>query len=297
MTKFYLASLTCLVCLAPAAAQTPEIQNKTQTVLYVQRLQTKDGGFLPAATDANNKPLTKASLRATSSALRVLKYFGGKLPDKDGCVKFVSGCFDKATGGFADTPGGKPDVVTTSVGVMAVAELGMPQEPYYDAAVKYLGDNVKTFDDVRIAAAALETLKRTGPKEKEWRDIASKLELPAAAADARPRMLASQVVTLLRLGDKTTSKDAVVKELQAGQRSNGGYGKDESLRSDLETTYRIMRALWMLEARPPSVDGLHNFIHKCRNEDGGYAVVPGDASSVAGTYYAAIITYWLDNKK
>ena len=297
MTKFYRASLTCLVCLAPAGAQTPEVQNKTQTVLYVQRLQTKDGGFLPAATDANNKPLTKASLRATSSALRVLKYFGGKLPDKDGCVKFVTACFDKATGGFADTPGGKPDVVTTSVGVMAVAELGMPQEPYYDAAVKYLGENVKTFDDVRIAAAALETLKRTGPKDKEWRDIVAKLELPAAAADARPRMLASKAVTLLRLGDKTTSKDAVVKELQAGQRSNGGYGKDESLRSDLETTYRIMRALWMLEARPPSVDGLHNFIHKCRNEDGGYAVVPGDASSVAGTYYAAIITYWLDNKK
>jgi prenyltransferase beta subunit len=297
MNKTYLASLTCLVCIAPARAQTPEIQNKAQTVLYVQRLQTKDGGFLPAATDANNKPLTKASLRATSSALRVLKYFGGKLADKDGCVKFVAACFDKASGGFSDTPGGKPDVVTTAVGVMAVAELGMPQDPYYSAAVKYLGDNVQSFDDVRIAAAALETLKTPGPKEKEWRDLATNLKLPAAGDEGRPRLLASKVVTLLRLGDKAGAKEQVVKELQSGQRSNGGYGKDESLRSDLETTYRVMRALWMLDARPPSVEGLHNFIHKCRNEDGGYAVAPGDPSSVSGTYYAAIITYWLDAKK
>jgi hypothetical protein len=297
MSKTYLAFLTCLVCLAPARAQTPEIQNKAQTILYVQRLQTKEGGFLPAATDANNKPLTKASLRATSSALRVLKYFGGKLPDKDGCTKFVAACFDKTTGGFADTPGGKSDVVTTAVGVMAAVELGMPQDPYHSGALKYLSDNVKTFDDVRIAAAALEALKAPSPKEKDWRGLVDKLELPAAGDDGRPRVLASKVVTLLRLGDKAVNKEQIVKELQTGQRSNGGYGKDESLRSDLETTYCVMRALWMMDARPPSVDGLHNFIHKCRNEDGGYAVIPGDPSSLSGTYYAAIITYWLDAKK
>jgi prenyltransferase beta subunit len=296
MSKCYLASLTCLVCLGPVHAQTPEIQNKTQTILYVQRLQTKEGGFLPAAPEPG-KPPAKASLRATSSALRVFKYFDGKVPNKEACTKFIAACFDKSSGGFADSPGGTPDVFTTAVGLLAVVELGMPQEPYYGAASKYLADNVKTFDEVRIAAAAAEAIKTPPAKVKQWLDVAVKQAVPPPNDPGRPRMLGSRLVTLLRLGDKVFTKDDIVKELQMAQRSNGGFGKDESLRSDLETTYRIMRALWMLDARPSHVDDMHNFIHKCRNEDGGYGVAPGDPSSVSGCYYAAIITYWLDAKR
>ena len=39
---------------------------------------------------------------------------------------------------------------------------------------------------------------------------------------------------------------------------------------------------------------LRTFIAKCRNEDGGYGVAPGQPSNLSGTYYAAIIRYWLD---
>ena len=38
---------------------------------------------------------------------------------------------------------------------------------------------------------------------------------------------------------------------------------------------------------------LKGFIAKCRNDDGGYGVTPGSPSTVSGTYYAAIVTYWL----
>ena len=300
MHKLSLISLVFFVCQAPARSQTLEIQTKKQTVLFLQRLQSKEGGFLPAAPDLASKNAVKPSLRATSSAVRALKYFGGDLPDKAACVIFVANCFDKASGGFADTPGGQPDVATTAVGLMAVVELGMPPDPYYAAGFKYLNDHVKSYDDVRIAAAALESIKRMpkGPSEK-WAEVATKLKLPPMSDEpnGRASLVATKAVTLLRLGSNPAATDEIVKELQKAQRSNGGFGKDESLRSDLETTYRVMRALWMLKAQPRSVDDMHNFLHKCRNEDGGYGVAPGDPSSVAGTYYAASIMRWLDGKK
>src|SRR5438270_10251145 len=88
-------------------AQTPE--QKKATLAYVQKLQNKDGGFSPAAG------MDQSSLRATNAALRIFKYFGGELADKTVCSKFVDRCFDKASGGFADAPSGKPDVATTAV--------------------------------------------------------------------------------------------------------------------------------------------------------------------------------------
>jgi hypothetical protein len=299
MKQFCLASLACLVCLAPARAQTPEIQAKVQSVLYVKRLQTLGGGFLSEMPDPKSNKLNKANLRATSSAIRALKYLGSEVPNLEVCKKFVASCFDKNSGGFADMPGGKVDVFTTAVGIMAVAELGMPAEPYHAGAVKYLKDNVKTFDDVRIAVAGLERIKEPPPRKTEWLAETMKLTIPPVAEqpNARARMVASQVVSLLRLGETPKDTASIIKDLQAGQRGNGGFGKDESPKGDLESTYRVMRAFVMLKARPANAESLRNFVHKCRNEDGGYAVSPGQPSSVSGTYFAAIIMHWLDEKK
>jgi hypothetical protein len=52
----------------------------------------------------------------------------------------------------------------------------------------------------------------------------------------------------------------------------------------------------MLKAKPGNVEGVRSFVAKCRNADGGYAVAPGQPSSVNATYFAAIITHWLDAK-
>jgi hypothetical protein len=55
-----------------------------------------------------------------------------------------------------------------------------------------------------------------------------------------------------------------------------------------------MRCFMMLKERPARVEGLRTYVAKCRNEDGGYGVAPGQPSNVGGTYYATIITHWLD---
>ena len=66
--------------------------------------------------------------------------------------------------------------------------------------------------------------------------------------------------------------------------------------SDLESTYRVMRCFMMLKSNPERLEGLRTFIAKCRNEDGGYGVAPGQPSSAAGTYYAASMTAAVRNR-
>src|SRR5215831_9024851 len=122
-------------------AQTPE--EIGATIKYVRGLQRESGGFTPRSADAAGKEPNPPSLRATVGALRVVKYLEGEIKDIPGCKKFVAACFDKETGGFADAPGGKPDVVTTAVGLMALVELRMPFDDYRDPALAYLGKNAK----------------------------------------------------------------------------------------------------------------------------------------------------------
>src|SRR5579871_4226853 len=105
------------------------------TIVFLRQLQAPAGGFLAKLSDpgAADTP----TLRATTAAIRALHYFGGDVPNPEVCSRFVASCFDAESGGFADSPGGKVDVFSTAVGVMAVVELKMPVKRYGPAAVKY----------------------------------------------------------------------------------------------------------------------------------------------------------------
>ncbi|MBN9524503.1 hypothetical protein J0H58_39315, partial [bacterium] len=245
----------------------------------------------------------KPGLRATSAAVRALKYNGQKTPHPDAHAAFVMACFDPATGGFADAPGGKADVTLTSVGVMAAVELGVPKDRFRKS-LDYLKANATTFEDVRIAAAAVEAW---GVKEcpfdlKPWLDIADRELGPTGTAgrtdDALARETASVIAMKLRLGvprRELVGANKLDDVLQQGQRRDGGYGRGGAA-SDLESTYRVMRAFMLMRERPSGTEGraaLRAFVAACRNADGGYGVRPGDPSGAGPTYYAAIILHWL----
>ena len=85
--------------------------------------------------------------------------------------------------------------------------------------------------------------------------------------------------------------------LKKGQRADGAFGKENTSGSDLESTYRILRAFVMLKEKPRDVAALRAFVAKCQNADGGYGVAPGQPSSVSGTYFAGIILHWLADEK
>src|SRR6185369_15626263 len=199
---------------------------------------------------------------------------------------------------FADVPGGKVEMSTTAIGIMAVKDLGISIEPYAEGAVKYLTENAKSFEDIRIAAAAFEGIQRPAPKRDAWLAEIKKLRNADGTfgkGAAQARETGSAAVILLRLGDTLEQRDNVLKVLRAGQRPNGGFGKGVTeTDADLETAYRIMRCFMMLKEKPARVEALRTYIAKCRNADGGYGVAPPEPSTVSGTYYAAIIRKWLD---
>jgi prenyltransferase beta subunit len=283
--------LLCLPCwLTPALAQTAE--EKKAAVEYVRGLQAADGGFLPTPKDS------KSSLRACTAALRVLKYFGGKAKDREACAKFVQSCFDKTTSGFADHPGGQPDVATTAVGLMALVELKLPTGDYEESTLKYMGDKVKTFEEIRIAVAGTEAIKKQPAQAKHWLEQIAALRNPDGTygkSDGVARATGGAVVAVLRLGGDVEHRDRVVQALKEGQRTDGGFGKEGAATSDLESTYRVMRAFAMLKEKPDAKRSLA-FVASCRNANGGYGVEPGKPSTVSATYYAAIITHWLEEK-
>jgi prenyltransferase beta subunit len=287
MKRTVLLALGLLVLVPPVRAQSAD--EKKATISYLQKLQTKNGGFLSKSDDK------EPSLRATSSALRAVHYFGGEALDKGRAADFVQNCYDDSAGAFANQPKGKPEVFTTAVGLMAVVELKMPAAKYEEPAMKYLLKNARTFEEVRIAVAGLEAIGKTPPGD-EWLALVSKMGNGDGTFGKGPgeaRDTGGAVVALLRMGAKVDKSAVVLKTLNAGQRKDGGYGKADAAGSDLESTYRVLRAYHMLKAKPEHVDGLRKFIASCRNADGGYGVAPGQESNVSGTYYAAIISHWL----
>lgn len=301
------SALLVFVLPAPVIAQDSKTQDavdkKLAAIRYLHKLQASTGEFYPSLPG----PRVEPSLRGTSAAVRALKYLTGKktedaILNAKGAAAFVMSCYDPKTGGFADTPGGKPDVALTAVGVMAAVELEIPKEKFAKA-MDYLKENAKTFEDVRIGAAAVEAwgVKDCPFKLEDWQVIANTTinpKLPQINAGGA-RIIGSITAFTYRLnlhkkGD--ASPEQIARLLDLGQLPDGGWCKEGEKTSDMETTYRVMRAYHELKQKPKDVDKLREFINKCRNADGGYGVKPGDASSAGGVYFAAIITKWLDDK-
>jgi prenyltransferase beta subunit len=290
MRRALLTGLCLVVVSVPVRAQTPE--QKQATVAWLRKLQTDDGSFRLVPGKA------PGGLSATSTALRALKYFGGEAPDRDACAAFVKSCFDKDSGGFADRPGGKPDVRTTAVGVSAVVELKLPTEPYAAGVLDYLGKNAKSFEEIRIAAAGAEALGKRPAQADDWLKEVGKLRNEDGTfgkGEGAARDTGGATVILLRLGAKVDKPEALVKFLDDRQLTDGGFGKTAA-GSDLETTYRVLRCYHMLKAKPAASDLCRQFISYCRNADGGYGVSPGQPSGVSGAYFAGAILHWLDEK-
>jgi hypothetical protein len=273
---------------AVAAAQTADTLAPLNYVLSLRDAAT--GGYRPTAAG-------KPELRSTSAAIRAIKALGGKLPDAEKTTAFVMGCLDATTGAFVE-PGGKPEVSATAIGVLAAAELGVPKDRYRPALV-YLGKHAKTFDEVRIAAAAVEVWGAAdGLIDLEaWDKVVDAYgqNLPGTPRDGGAREVGSVAAYWLRLNRPFPAREVVPAFLQSGQLADGGWGKTADA-SDLEATYRVMRAMMLLKAKPDAA-GLRGFVASCRNPDGGYGVAPKLPSSVSGTYYAATVLKWLEAAK
>jgi prenyltransferase beta subunit len=289
--RWFIAVVVALP-LGAAFAYGQSAEEKAATIAYLRSLQVSDGGFVQALSQDGK---AVSGLRASTAAIRALNYFRGQPKDKEGCIQFVERCFDAQSGGFADHPGGKPDVVVTAVGLMALTALKLPADNYREKAIAYLIENAHAFEEVRMAAAGLEAIQGRSPQAAAWLKQVAEMRNAYGTygrGDGQARDTASAVVTILRLGGTVEHRDRVIQALREGQRRDGGFGQEGSAGSELESSYRIMRAFFMLRQRP-DVRRLRGFVAHCRNADGGYGLAPGKPSGAGPTYYAASILHWL----
>lgn len=279
------------LCLSVPAAIAQTTEERAATVRYLQKLQDKSGGY--CFTTKHDKP---ATVSATSAAVRALNYFGGEVDRPVVTRQFVNSCFDSISGAFFDTPDGKEGVSSTALGILAAADLNMPMKKFSQPALNYLVYKCNGFEDIRIAAAGLEALHELPPKGCTWLAELAKIQNPDGSFgrdDGIARDTGGAAVAILRLGGLLRDQKKIVQFLKEGQRADGGFGKKGVTTSDLETSYRVMRAFHMLNAVPSNVPAMRKFISACRNEDGGYGFAPGQPSNAAGTYFAGIILHWL----
>jgi len=276
-----------LLLASPAAlAQTPA--ELSRTAAYLAAFQNPDGGFAPRVGQAS-------TLGATSSAVRTLGFVGGSIRDVPGCIAYVKSCFDSKSGGFASTPGGKVDVGTTAIGLMAVAALKLDPAPYAEGVIGYLSKNANEFEQVRIAVAGLEAIKTTSPDFARWTEVVNAGRNPDGTygkGAGLPRATGSAAAALLRMGVKLEDgqKAAIATALRAGQKADGGWSDGDGP-SDLGTSYRIMRAFFMMKEKP-DLARLRGYLARHRQSDGGYGPNPGAAADPGATYSCSIMGYW-----
>ena len=277
------AALTTLALLIAATA--PAQEAKPETVKYVLALQD------PATGGFKVTPAGKPSLRACNGGVKALKALGQPVPEFDKVKAFVTSCYDAKAGTFAE-PGGKPDVAINAVGVMIALDLGLPREKFA-GAMTYLKDNAKSFEEVRIAAAAVEAW---GVADCPFSlDGWLKTAADTTATDARTA--ASVLAMCLRLGKPSPNGVVQLAAITGGQNADGGWGVAGAAGSDLETCYRVVRALRLARADGRTATAelarVRTFLAKCQNPDGGYGVKPGEPSSMSGVYYAVVIEKFL----
>ena len=269
-----------------ASAQTPIELGRTAA--YAAAFQNPDGGFAPKVGQAS-------SLGATSSAIRTLGFVGGSIRDLPACIAYVKSCYDQASGGFAPSPGGKPDLTTTAIGLMAVAALKLDPTPYAEGSLGFFSKNAKDFEQIRISVAGLEAIKASSPDFPRWIEQVKADENPDGtfgSGSGQARATGSKVAALLRMNVTLdpAKKQAIVAALRAGQKADGGWAEGDGA-SDLGSSYRIMRAFFMMKEKP-DLARLRGYIAKHRQSDGGYAPAPGGVADPGGTYTCSIMSFW-----
>jgi 3-keto-disaccharide hydrolase/Prenyltransferase and squalene oxidase repeat len=196
--------------------------------------------------------------------------------------------------GFAQTPGGKPDVNKTALGLIAVGELKIADQAMIDDAVAYLGAHARSFEEVRISVGGIEAVGAKSPEYPRWLKQIEAMRRPDGSFGEGPSQAydtGAAAAAILRMGIVPDRRDVVSAVIKAGQRPDGAWSKDAGP-SDLASTTRVMRALYMLKEKPDEAR-LLDYIARCRQPDGSYSNRPGGPGSLGTTYFATILLRWL----
>jgi acetyl esterase/lipase/prenyltransferase beta subunit len=264
-----------------------------KTVSAVRSLQNDDGGFSAEKGGPSN-------IGSTNAGIRSIKHLGGSIPDVIKATKFVRACFvpdGKGGGHFASAPGGKPDMRSTFMAMLAWGDLKMENGPEVAAALKYLSETAKEYEDVRLAIASYESVNvKDEAVFDRWVAQYEAMANPDGlfgTAQNGPLMTGGTIAAFLRMGRPVTPerRAKATELLLKSQNQDGGWSPTVGGKSDLGASYRITRALFMMKAKP-NLEKLREFISERRTESGLYAAAPGQPGDLSSTYTATIMLWW-----
>lgn len=277
--------LAALVLTSAASAAPLARELREASVRYVNSLQNVDGGFRASASEGSS------DIANVLVAVRAIHHFGGKVEHQRRVVLYVNSLYDTVSGAFHG-PRRSQDVRTTAMGLMTLVELKQPVDELGPTVVQFFDQYAKGIPDIYIAEAALAAAGLRPLHPRAWLDAMGATHNSDGSFGKTVADTARAVITYLRLNARVPNRSGAVKTMQAAQKADGGFG-GPAAGSDLATTYPVMRAFSMLREKP-DLDHVRAFVDRCRNDDGGYGVSPGQPSSVDATYYAAIILHWID---
>lgn len=277
--------MTALVAAAAGAATLTRDQRQA-SILYLQSLRNADGGFRTSAAPA---PSQVGNL---TPVFRAYGYLEAEKVDRKSPVQFLESCWNNVSGAYADVPGGKVDVRSAAMGLMARVELKMPRDEHQEQCERFLIRNAETVADVYFAGAAFDAAGVKSSRKDSWLAVLEATRNPDGTYGKSAFDTATVVITRLRLGAPVNDREAVLRSLRAAQHADGGYSVTGDT-SDTATTYRVMRAFHMLKEKP-DLAKLRGFFAKCRNSDGGGGGAPGQPSTGTTTYHAAVVLHWAD---
>lgn len=296
ISRWWLAGLMSFVVTAhPAVSQDALTVSAeyARTAAAVRALQNEDGGF--AAEKGG--PSTVGN---TNSAIRVLKHVGSEVPNVLKAIDFVRSCFvpgPNGTGSFAQTPGGKPDLNTTCIALLAWGDLQMEPGTELPAALKYLVQNAESYEQVRLSIAAFEAVKQKDDAAFEkWTKQYEAMAKPDGTFGDGPNaafMTGGTIAAFLRMGRPVHEARRILTTelIRKAQKPDGGWSSKGAERGDFGGSYRVMRAMFMMKQKP-DLARLRQFIAARRTETGLYAPEPGAKGDLGTTYTATILLWW-----
>lgn len=282
-----LAALAYMMLLGGFKMEAQELKfpkdGTAKTVAFLTALQNSDGGF-------SAKPGESSTLAATSTAIRALKYIDAKPKNTPAAIGYIKSCRDAKSGGFALTPGGRVDLSSTAMGIVALGALNLLDDEWMPRAIDYLVKQANKVENIRLALGCLGMIDKTLPQFPEWHQ---KL-LATRNVDGTWGQGKNIVTETGELADRILTMNfdlekryIVITVLKQSQNQDGGWAFSDKP-SSLYATYVVMRAFQRLKVSP-DLKRLREFIKARRKPDNTYSGSPKESGDLQSTYFALYI--------
>jgi len=273
--------ITLLLLLIPSLL----LASPEDVASYVSARHDRDtGGYRMELGEA------PATLAATNAAMRALRYAGVELSDLSAQRRFLLSHFDESEAAFVETGAAGPDTMANAMGLMLMAELGLPENRRALAAKEWLVEHAASEDETYMALAGMAVMGVADELPATWlRDAMDLAQDDSATAYRRARA----AISCMRCGLNLPSYERFVPPFTAALED---LLKREAWKetAGLQEIYTFARALLMMDGRADLVPAIDTAASLDANPSLGtvyrFAVLEAWRPKLAGELRVAVCT-------